>query len=166
LTGDEVAGLERWLIDATAQWRDLADQVAKRLVALGVAPDGRVRSLAKDIPTNWVPDGWIQLDDARRLLGDRLSRVSSWARDGRLYAEDPAGQRVAKAAAEKDQHDKAGQRQDRHEVGDMEHGSGEPFSEYGRSAIVVARYRKLITGHGDGPDENQTTVQSGQANPE
>jgi starvation-inducible DNA-binding protein len=88
LAGDEVAGLEGWLIDATAQWREWADQVAKRLVALGVAPDGRVRSLAKDIPTNWVPDGWLQFDDARRLLGDRLSRVSSWARDRRLYAED------------------------------------------------------------------------------
>ena len=88
LTGDEVAELERWLIEATAQWRDWADQVAQRLVAIGVAPDARVRSLAKDIPTNWVPDGWLQLDDARQLLGDRLGRVSRWARDRRLYAED------------------------------------------------------------------------------
>jgi hypothetical protein len=63
-------------------------------VALGVAPDARVRSLAKDIPTNWVPDGWLQLDDARQLLGDRLGRIASWARDRRLYAEDIETERL------------------------------------------------------------------------
>jgi hypothetical protein len=46
---------------------------------------------------------------------------------------NPAGQRIAKAAPEKDQHDKPGQRQERHEVGKVEHGSGQPFSDWGRS---------------------------------
>jgi hypothetical protein len=43
LTGDEAAELAEWLADAIAQWRAWADQVAKLLVTLGVAPDGRVR---------------------------------------------------------------------------------------------------------------------------
>jgi starvation-inducible DNA-binding protein len=57
-TGDEAAELTEWLTDAVARWRALADRVASHLVTLGVAPDGRVRSLAEDIPLNWVPNGW------------------------------------------------------------------------------------------------------------
>ena len=81
--------LADWLAEAVPQWRDLADQVAKRLVALGVAPDGRVRSLAEDIPINWMPDGWLRRDEAERLLADRLHIVASWARLRRSQAADP-----------------------------------------------------------------------------
>ena len=65
LVGDEAGELADWLAGAVPQWRALADQVARHLVTLGVAPDGRVRALAKDIPFNWVPDGWLQADEAR-----------------------------------------------------------------------------------------------------
>jgi DNA-binding ferritin-like protein len=81
--------LTQWLADAAGQWRTWADQVAKRLVVLGVAPDGRVRALAKDVPWNWVPDGWLQLDEARQVVGDRVSRVAGWARDRRSQVVDP-----------------------------------------------------------------------------
>ena len=60
--------LAEWLADAAPGWRAMADQVAKHLVTLGVAPDGRVRSLARDIPLNWVPDGWLSADQARLLV--------------------------------------------------------------------------------------------------
>jgi starvation-inducible DNA-binding protein len=89
LAGDEIAELTRWLADAAGQWRAWADQVAKRLVVLGVAPDGRVRALAKDVPWNWVPDGWLQLDEAQGLVGDRVSKVAGWARYRRSQATDP-----------------------------------------------------------------------------
>jgi starvation-inducible DNA-binding protein len=89
LTGDEAAELSDWLVDAVLQWRAWADQVAKHLVGLGVAPDGRVRSLAKDIPLNWVPDGWLPADEGRRLVADRLRTVASWARQRRSQAGDP-----------------------------------------------------------------------------
>jgi hypothetical protein len=36
-----------WLAEAAGEWRGCAEQVARRLVASDVAPDGRVRSLAK-----------------------------------------------------------------------------------------------------------------------
>ncbi|MGH9918745.1 MAG: hypothetical protein ACRD6W_07755, partial [Nitrososphaerales archaeon] len=75
LTGDGAQELSDWLVDATSQWRAWADQLAKHLVTLGVAPDGRIRSLAKDIPWNWVPGGWLSFDEARRLVADRLHRL-------------------------------------------------------------------------------------------
>ena len=86
LTGDETAELAEWLGEASTQWRAWADQVAKYLVTLGVAPDGRVRSLAKDIPWNWVPPGWLSHDEARRLLASRLGAVREWARYRRSQA--------------------------------------------------------------------------------
>lgn len=88
LAGDETAELAEWLAEATAQWRGWADQVAKHLVSLGVPPDGRLRSLAEDIPLNWVPDGWLSPDEARRLLADRLGTVAEWARYRRSQATD------------------------------------------------------------------------------
>jgi starvation-inducible DNA-binding protein len=86
---DDDGELAEWLAEAVPEWRALADQVAKRLVALGVAPDGRVRSLAEGIPLNWVPEGWLRRDEAERLLTDRLHVVASWARVRRSQAPDP-----------------------------------------------------------------------------
>ena len=71
------------------EWRVLAEDVAKHMVALGVAPDGRVRSLAKDIPLNWVPDGWLRTDEGRLLIADRLRNLAEWARYRRSQAVDP-----------------------------------------------------------------------------
>jgi starvation-inducible DNA-binding protein len=88
ITGDDAAKLDDWLTDAVPQWRALADQVAKYLVTAGVAPDGRVRSLAKDIPLNWVPDGWLRHDEARRLVDHRLRSAAGRARHRRLQAAD------------------------------------------------------------------------------
>lgn len=89
VVGEEVAELVQWLANSVVQWRVWADQVATRLVGLGVAPDGRVRSLAKDVPFNWVPDGWLQLDEARQLVGERLSKVAGWAQARCSQVSDP-----------------------------------------------------------------------------
>ena len=80
LAGDDTSELGDWLAEAAPRWRAWADQVAKRLVTLGVAPDGRVRSLAKDISLNWVPDGWLELEAARRLVDNRLRSAAGRAR--------------------------------------------------------------------------------------
>jgi hypothetical protein len=63
--------------------------VSRHLVTLGVAPDGRVRSLAKDIPVHWVPEGWLRADEARRLIAYRLRTVGGWACYRRSQAADP-----------------------------------------------------------------------------
>jgi hypothetical protein len=80
LTDDPDHELAEWLAAATRAWRAWAEQVASRLAASGIPPDGRVRSLAKDIPLYWVPDGWIEAGAARRLVAERLSTVSEWTR--------------------------------------------------------------------------------------
>ena len=79
LRGDGTATLAGWLAAATIEWRALADAVARRMVDKGIAPDGRVRSLAQDIPLNWVPDGWLSAAEAARLLGDRLRGLTASA---------------------------------------------------------------------------------------
>jgi len=78
LTDDD--RLRNWLVPAVSHWRALADRVATQLVASGAAPDGRVRSLAKDIPVNWVPNGWLSGDEARVLLNARLASMAARAR--------------------------------------------------------------------------------------
>jgi starvation-inducible DNA-binding protein len=100
VTGDETAELAGWLTDAVARWRALADRVANHLVVLGVAPDGRVRSLAQDIPLNWVPDGWLRADEARRLMVDRLHRVAGRAGYRRSQAADAATAELFDAVCE------------------------------------------------------------------
>jgi starvation-inducible DNA-binding protein len=99
-TGDDAAELAEWLTDAVARWRALADQMAKHLVTLGVAPDGRVRSLAQDIPLNWVPDGWLRADEARRLMTDRLHGVAGKAEYRRSQAADADTARLFDAVCE------------------------------------------------------------------
>ena len=100
LTGDESAQLTDWLADAVPRWRALADRVAMHLVKLGVAPDGRVRSLVEDIPLNWVPAGWLHPDEARRLVADRLSLLAGWAHYRRSQVADPDTVRLLDAVCE------------------------------------------------------------------
>jgi hypothetical protein len=94
---DEASELMDWLSEAAVQWRTWAEQVARELVRLGVAPDGRVRSLAKDIPLNWVPDGWLGAEEARRLVASRLGVVAGSAASRRSLATDPNSVRVLDA---------------------------------------------------------------------
>jgi hypothetical protein len=79
LRGDDAVELADWLAGAIAEWRGWADQLAKQLVASGATPDGRVRSLAKDLALNWVPDGWLEAGQAHQLVSDRLATVTGWA---------------------------------------------------------------------------------------
>jgi hypothetical protein len=80
LTDDENGELSAWLAEAGSEWRAWADLVAAELAGSGIAPDGRIRSLARDIPLNWVPGGWIEAARARQLVADRLATVGEWAR--------------------------------------------------------------------------------------
>jgi starvation-inducible DNA-binding protein len=89
LVGDGAEDLADWLADAALQWRALAYRVSQRLVSLGVAPDGRVRSLAKDISLNWVPAGWLRPDEARRLIVYRVRTLGEWACYRQSQATDP-----------------------------------------------------------------------------
>lgn len=93
---DELAD---WLADAAGQWRAWAEQVAARLVASRIAPDGRVRSLAKDIPLNWVPDGWLSGEVARPLIAGRVTRVAEWTRYRLSHADGADAELLAAVAS-------------------------------------------------------------------
>lgn len=80
LRGPGAPELAGWLSGAATAWRQDADSVARAMADAGVPPDGRVRALARDIPWNWVPDGWLDADEGRRLLHDRLRRLVGWTR--------------------------------------------------------------------------------------
>jgi hypothetical protein len=71
VTGEGASEVAEWLAGAASRWRAWADQVAKHLASVGVAPDARMRSLAKDIPVHWVPEGWLRPDEAARLVVER-----------------------------------------------------------------------------------------------
>ena len=96
---DEAAELANWLARAVPQWRAIADRVAKHMVTRGVAPDGRLRSLATDIPVHWVPDGWLDADEGRRLVADRLASLAEWARYRRSRATDPETEQLLAAVS-------------------------------------------------------------------
>ena len=96
---DGAVELAGWLAEAVPQWRAVADRVAKHMVTRGVAPDGRLRSLATDIPVHWVPDGWLDADEGRRLVADRLASLAEWARYRRSRATDPETEQLLDAVS-------------------------------------------------------------------
>ncbi|HEY3829324.1 MAG TPA: DNA starvation/stationary phase protection protein [Solirubrobacteraceae bacterium] len=65
------------LIDA---WRDLGDRVAERAVALGVAPDGRVQTIAGASELQPPPAGPLPTEEAIGYLTQRLVEVITRAR--------------------------------------------------------------------------------------
>ena len=95
-----------WLAETVPEWRALADRVAERLVALGIPPDGRVRSLAEDIPP-WVPAGWLDREQAQRLLAGRLQLLSAWARLRSSQAADGDTARLLESVAARLEHSSA-----------------------------------------------------------
>jgi hypothetical protein len=63
-----------------------------------------VRSLVKDLPLNWVPQGWLSSEDARRLIAARLSRVAEWARYRHSQATGIDAELLAHVAAGLERH--------------------------------------------------------------
>jgi starvation-inducible DNA-binding protein len=81
------------LIDS---WRELADTVAERAVAIGVAPDGQSRTVAADSPLRAVGRGALEDHVVVRELTSRLAEVAERVRErmDRLGELDAASQDV------------------------------------------------------------------------
>ncbi len=81
------------LIDS---WRALADTVAERAVAIGVAPDGQSATVAADTPLRRVDRGELEDRAVVRELTGRLADVAERARErmDRLGELDAASQDV------------------------------------------------------------------------
>lgn len=81
------------LIDS---WRELADTVAERAVAIGVSPDGQSATVTKESPLREVDRGELEDHVVVRELTSRLAEVAERARErmDRLGDLDAASQDV------------------------------------------------------------------------
>jgi starvation-inducible DNA-binding protein len=84
------AELADWLAEAVPKWRAWAGEAARRLVTIGIPPDGRLRSLVRDLSSNWVPDGWLEPAEARGLVDHRVRVAAARARHRQSQASDLA----------------------------------------------------------------------------
>jgi starvation-inducible DNA-binding protein len=75
--------LHEHLDELVDSWHDLADTVAERAVALGVAPDGRAATVSSDSEIDSVDAGSLDTDAALHTLVPRLADVTERIR-GRL----------------------------------------------------------------------------------
>jgi len=69
------------LDELVASWRDLADVVAERAVALGYVPDGQARAVAAGSPLSPVAAEAIESHTLVRAITDRVAQVSESARE-------------------------------------------------------------------------------------
>jgi starvation-inducible DNA-binding protein len=81
VTGPLFKPLHQLLDDFTAEYREWSDTVAERLAAIQVAPDGRVATVGRDSQVEPLPAGRIADRDVPHMLYDRLSGVTSRARE-------------------------------------------------------------------------------------
>lgn len=65
------------LVDAYRTW---SDQIAERLAAVGVAPDGRAQRIAGDSPADPAPASWVDEKQVVRLMAERVEAVATRAR--------------------------------------------------------------------------------------
>jgi starvation-inducible DNA-binding protein len=88
--------LHEHLDELVDSWRDLADTVAERAVALGVAPDGQAATVSAGSSITAVENGSLDTDTALRELVTTLADVAERirARMDRLGEIDLASQDV------------------------------------------------------------------------
>jgi starvation-inducible DNA-binding protein len=77
-------------------WRDLADEVAERAVALGFVPDGQARAVAAESKLIPVPAEALDGHAVVRHITDRVAQVSESVRErmDRLAERDAVSQDV------------------------------------------------------------------------
>lgn len=84
ITGQEFRGVHLHLDEITDEVRLRYDDVAERMAALDVAPDGRLATVAATTPLTGPSEGWQRDADAvanmQSLLEDIAGRVNARAR--------------------------------------------------------------------------------------
>jgi starvation-inducible DNA-binding protein len=87
VVGPSFKAIHLFLDELTDQYRDWYDEVAERLAAIGVSPDGRVATLAAANAVAELPEGQLRDQDVLALFDERVTLVAGRIRD-RL---DPVG---------------------------------------------------------------------------
>lgn len=92
--GEHFRSLHLHLDEIVDVAREASDDVAERLSALGVAPDGRAGSVAKSSRVEAYPPGFVGSKDTVRLCSDRSAMVAKGLRHAIevLDEHDPVSQ--------------------------------------------------------------------------
>jgi starvation-inducible DNA-binding protein len=96
VVGPHFRSLHLQLDELVDSWRELADTVAERAVALGFMPDGQSATIAADTPVKAVERGELEDKVVVRELTNRLAEVAERVRErmDRLGELDAATQDV------------------------------------------------------------------------
>jgi starvation-inducible DNA-binding protein len=96
VVGPTFRPLHHQLDELVASWRDLADVVAERAVALGYVPDGQVRTVAATSQLSAVAPEALDGHVVVREMTDRVAQISEKVRErmDRLGAIDAVSQDV------------------------------------------------------------------------
>ncbi|HVM41413.1 MAG TPA: DNA starvation/stationary phase protection protein [Acidimicrobiia bacterium] len=81
VTGPNFRALHLQLDEFVDSYRTWTDQVAERLSAVGVPPDGRAGTVARETPHQPVPDGWLKDQDVVSMLSDRIEATIKRVRE-------------------------------------------------------------------------------------
>jgi starvation-inducible DNA-binding protein len=81
VVGSDFKAVHEHLDELVAQYRTWSDEVAERLTAIGVAPDGRVQRVAGDTPADPAPEGFTDQREVLLAITDRVEAVARATRD-------------------------------------------------------------------------------------
>jgi len=81
VVGSNFKPLHEHLDEVVAEYRTWSDDVAERLTAIGVAPDGRVQRVAGDTPEDPAPERWSHQDEVVAVMTDRIEAVARRTRE-------------------------------------------------------------------------------------
>ncbi|MFJ7332877.1 Dps family protein [Streptomyces sp. NPDC101110] len=89
VVGPRFRSIHLQLDDVVTAARDFADTVAERSAALGVPPDGRPETVAKDFTLPGPQEGWVRDSDAVRVMVEALQNAVARLRE-RIDATEKA----------------------------------------------------------------------------
>ncbi|MDT9685778.1 DNA starvation/stationary phase protection protein [Streptomyces sp. TRM76323] len=87
--GSRFRSIHLQLDEVVTTARTHSDVVAERASALGINPDGRAASVASGSAIGEVPTGWIQDQDAVRIMVDALVAVIERMRERVAVTDEP-----------------------------------------------------------------------------
>jgi len=82
VVGPSFKAIHLFLDELTDQYRDWYDEVAERLAAIGVSPDGRIATVAAGTPLEPLPDGQLRDQDVLALFDELVTLVADRVRAG------------------------------------------------------------------------------------
>ncbi|MDV2477497.1 DNA starvation/stationary phase protection protein [Rhodococcus zopfii] len=77
VVGPQFRSIHLALDELVTAARDFADQAAERLTAVGVAPDGRAATVARESAAKGFGDGWTKGEEVVAAIVDNIAAVVS-----------------------------------------------------------------------------------------